>query len=237
MYLLLASIAPAIFIMFIVYKYDTIKEPLSMLVKAFFGGLLSIFITLIIVYPISDIKLASGAMQSFFDAFFMAGIQEELSKWIIFYWLIRKAKDFDQFYDGILYAIFISMGFALFENILYVFNPKMGGMSTAIVRSIISVPGHMLFAIPMGYYLSLSRFESAASARYHIFLSLAIPILLHGTFDFILMYSSAKAELNPGLAVFLMLAFLIFDIFMWRFGLRKLKEHISKDKENLNVSA
>ena len=129
------------------------------------------------------------------------------------------------------------MGFALFENILYVFDDKMGGMSTAIVRSIISVPGHMLFAIPMGYYLSLSRFESAASARYHIFLSLAIPILLHGTFDFILMYSSAKAELNPGLAVFLMLAFLIFDIFMWRFGLRKLKEHISKDKENLNVSA
>ena len=95
----------------------------------------------------------------------------------------------------------------------------------------------MLFAIPMGYYLSLSRFESGASARYHIFLSLAIPILLHGTFDFILMYTSAKAELNPGLAGFLMLSFVIFDIFMWRFGLRKLKEHISKDKSKLNASA
>jgi RsiW-degrading membrane proteinase PrsW (M82 family) len=234
MYLLLASIAPAIFIMFIVYKYDTIKEPLSMLVKAFFGGLLSIVITLIIVYPIADIKLASGAMQSFFDAYITAGIPEELSKWIIFYWLISKAKDFDQYYDGILYAIFISMGFALFENIGYVFE---NGMGTAILRSIISVPGHMLFAIPMGYYLSLSRFESGASARYHVFLSLAIPILLHGTFDFILMYSSAKAELNPGLAVFLLLTFVIFDIFMWRFGLRKLKEHISKDKSKLNTSA
>ena len=234
MYLLIASIAPAIFIMFIVYKYDTIKEPLSMLVKAFFGGLLSIVITLIVVYPIADVKLASGAMQSFFDAFITAGIPEELSKWIIFYWLISKAKDFDQYYDGILYAIFISMGFALFENIMYVFEH---GMGTAIVRSIISVPGHMLFAVPMGYYLSLSRFESGTSARYHIFLSLAIPILLHGTFDFILMYSSAKDDLNPGLAGFLMLAFVIFDIFMWRFGLRKLKEHISKDKSKLNVSA
>jgi RsiW-degrading membrane proteinase PrsW (M82 family) len=126
------------------------------------------------------------------------------------------------------------MGFALFENIGYVFE---NGMGTAIVRSIISVPGHMLFAIPMGYYLSLSRFESGASARYHVFLSLAIPILLHGTFDFILMYSSAMDELNPGLAGFLMLAFVIFDIFMWRFGLRKLKEHIAKDKSKLNVSA
>ena len=236
MYLFIAAIAPAIFIMFIVYKYDTIKEPLSMLVKAFFGGVLSILIALAIAIPLDLLTgfIPSGFLQSFYEAVLCAAIPEEFAKWIIFYWLISKAKDFDQYYDGILYAIFISMGFALVENILYVIPT---GFGVAISRSILSVPGHMLFAIPMGYYLSLSRFESGASAKYHIFLSLAIPILLHGTFDFILMYSSAKDELNPGLAGFLMLAFVIFDIFMWRFGLRKLKEHISKDKSKLNVSA
>ena len=232
MYLLIASIAPAFIIMYFIYRYDTVKEPISMLVKAFFGGVLSIAITLIITYPILHIELNSGVMKSFFDAFFKAGIPEELSKWLIFYWLIRKAKDFDQYYDGILYAIFISMGFALVENIMYVFE---NGMTTAIVRSIISVPGHMLFAIPMGYYLSLSRFETGASARFHVFLSLAIPILLHGTFDFILMYMGAKGAINSGLAVLLLLAFVIFDIFMWRYGLRKIKEHIAKDKNNLNA--
>ena len=236
MYLFIAAIAPAIFIMFIVYKYDTIKEPLSMLVKAFFGGVLSILIALAIAIPLDQLTgfIPSGFLQSFYEAFLCAAIPEEFAKWIIFYWLISKAKDFDQYYDGILYAIFISMGFALVENILYVIPT---GFGVAISRSILSVPGHMLFAIPMGYYLSHSRFESGASAKYHIFLSLTIPILLHGTFDFILMYSSAKDELNPGLAGFLMLAFVIFDIFMWRFGLRKLKEHISKDKSKLNVSA
>ena len=232
MYLLIASIAPAVIIMYIIYRHDTVKEPLSMLVKAFFGGVLSIAITLIITYPIAHIELNSGVMKSFFDAFFKAGIPEEFSKWLIFYWLIRKAKDFDQYYDGILYAIFISMGFALVENIMYVYSY---GMTTAIVRSIISVPGHMLFAVPMGYYLSLSRFETGASARFHVFLSLAIPILLHGTFDFILMYSGAKGAVNSGLAVLLLLAFVIFDIFMWRYGLRKIKEHIIKDKNNLNA--
>ena len=236
MYLFIAAIAPAIFIMFIIYKYDTIKEPLSMLVKAFFGGVLSILIALAIAIPLDQLTgfIPSGFLQSFYEAVLCAAIPEEFAKWIIFYWLISKAKDFDQYYDGILYAIFISMGFALVENILYVIPT---GFGVAISRSILSVPGHMLFAIPMGYYLSHSRFESGASAKYHIFLSLAIPILLHGTFDFILMYSSAKDELNPGLAGFLMLAFVIFDIFMWRFGLRKLKEHISKDKSKLNVSA
>jgi RsiW-degrading membrane proteinase PrsW (M82 family) len=233
MYLLIASIAPAVIIMYIIYRHDTVKEPLSMLAKAFLGGVLSIAITLIITYPISDIELNSGVMKSFFDAFFKAGIPEELSKWLIFYWLIRKAKDFDQYYDGILYAIFISMGFALVENIMYVFQ---NGMGTAIARSIISVPGHMLFAVPMGYYLSLSRFETGSSARFHVFLSLAIPILLHGTFDFILMYSGAKGAVNPGLAVLLLLAFVIFDIFIWRYGLRKIKEHIIKDTNNLNAS-
>ena len=234
MYLLIASIAPAIIIMYLIYRHDTVKEPISMLVKAFFGGVLSIAITLIITYPILGIELNSGVMKSFFDAFFKAGIPEELSKWLIFYWLIRKAKDFDQYYDGILYAIFISMGFALVENIMYVFE---NGMGTAIVRSIISVPGHMLFAVPMGYYLSLSRFETGASARFHVFLSLAIPILLHGTFDFILMYSGAKGAVNSGLAVLLLLTFVTFDIFMWRYGLRKIKEHITKDNNNnLNAS-
>ncbi len=232
MYLLIASIAPAVIIMYLIFRHDTVKEPLTMLAKAFFGGVLSIAITLIITYPILGIELNSGAMKSFFDAFFKAGIPEEFSKWLIFYWLIRKAKDFDQYYDGILYAIFISMGFALVENILYVFE---NGMGTAIVRSIISVPGHMLFAIPMGYFLSISRFESGTSARFHVFLSLAIPILLHGTFDFILMYSGAKGAVNSGLAVLLLLAFVIFDIFMWRYGLRKIKEHIIKDKNNLNA--
>ena len=232
MYLLIASIAPAVIIMYLIFRHDTVKEPLTMLAKALFGGVLSIAITLIITYPILGIELNSGAMKSFFDAFFKAGIPEEFSKWLIFYWLIRKAKDFDQYYDGILYAIFISMGFALVENILYVFE---NGMGTAIVRSIISVPGHMLFAIPMGYFLSISRFESGTSARFHVFLSLAIPILLHGTFDFILMYSGAKGAVNSGLAVLLLLAFVIFDIFMWRYGLRKIKEHIIKDKNNLNA--
>ena len=69
MYLLIASIAPAFIIMYIVYRHDTVKEPISMLAKAFFGGVLSIAITLIITYPILGIELNSGAMKSFFDAF------------------------------------------------------------------------------------------------------------------------------------------------------------------------
>lgn len=231
MILFISAIAPALIIMFLVYLHDLKKEPIQMLVKAFFGGVLSIFIALAIAIPLGYFEkfFTPGFARSFYTAFFCAGIPEELGKWLIFYWLIRKARDFDQYYDGILYAIFISMGFALVENILYVMGPN-GGMGTATLRAILSVPGHMLFVIPMGYFLSISKFEEGKMAWRHQVLSLIIPMALHGTFDFILFYSEASKEVDPSLASFLVLGFVVFDIYLWRLGLRKIKAHITKDK-------
>lgn len=231
MTLLISSIAPALFIMYLIYSRDLQKEPKSMLMKAFFGGILSIFIALLFAMPLSEYEssIPSGLARSFYTSFFCAGIPEEFGKWIIFYWLIKKAKDFDQYYDGILYAIFISMGFALVENVLYVMK---GGMGVAIMRAILAVPGHMLFAVPMGYYLSISKFEPANEAKKHIALSLIIPILLHGTYDFLLFYMEAKSKINSIIVVPLFLVFIAFEIYIWRLGLRKIKNHISSDKFN-----
>jgi len=231
MTLLISSIAPALFIMYLIYSRDLQKEPKSMLMKAFFGGILSIFIALLFAMPLSEYEssIPSGLARSFYTSFFCAGIPEEFGKWIIFYWLIKKAKDFDQYYDGILYAIFISMGFALVENVLYVMK---GGMGVAIMRAILAVPGHMLFAVPMGYYLSISKFELANEAKKHIALSLIIPILLHGTYDFLLFYMEAKSKINSSIVVPLFLVFIAFEIYIWRLGLRKIKNHISSDKIN-----
>jgi len=166
MTLLLSSIAPALLIMFLIYRYDLEKEPLKMLVLAFFGGVVSIFVSLLFSQPLSVFinVMPSGFFAEFYRAFFIAAIPEELAKWLVFWMIIQRAKDFDQYYDGILYAIFISMGFALVENILYVMK---GGMSVAILRAILAVPGHMLFAVPMGYYLSRSKFEQGATAFQH----------------------------------------------------------------------
>ncbi|MBM3186423.1 MAG: PrsW family intramembrane metalloprotease, partial [Bacteroidetes bacterium] len=205
------------------------KEPKPMLLKAFFGGVLSIFIALLFAIPLSEFEssVPSGMARSFYTSFFCAGIPEEFGKWIIFYWLIKKAKDFDQYYDGILYAIFISMGFALVENVLYVMK---GGMGVAIIRAILAVPGHMLFAVPMGYYLSISKFEPANEAKKHIALSLIIPMLLHGTYDFLLFYMEAKTKINSAIVFPLFILFIAFEIYIWRIGLKKIKNHINSDK-------
>ena len=223
---LIASLAPGVIIMYLVYRHDLEKEPIKMLLKAFFGGIGSIFISLMISIPLGLALNPEGISSAGFDAFVGAAIPEEIGKWLIFYLLIRTSKHFDQYYDGILYAIFISMGFALVENVLYVLK---GGMGVALMRAVLSVPGHMLFAIPMGYYFSLSRFEKGPRVATHLLLSITIPILLHGLFDFLLMFASEVADENASLAILLVLLFVAFDIFLWRFGLRKIREHREKD--------
>lgn len=233
MTLLLSSIAPALLIMYLIYRHDLEKEPLKMVVIAFFAGVVSIFVSLLFSLPLSAFEnaLPSGFLAEFYRAFFTAAIPEELAKWLVFWVIIQRARDFDQYYDGILYAIFISMGFALVENIIYVMK---GGISVAILRAILAVPGHMLFAVAMGYFLSLSKFEQGTlSIRYRAY-SLMIPIVLHGTYDFILMYMEAKSKTFPLMVLPLLVAFVAFDIYMWRLGLRKLKAMRNRDSNTVN---
>ena len=66
MTLLISSIAPALFIMYVIYSRDLQKEPKSMLIKAFFGGVLSIFISLLISMPLAEYEssIPSGFMRS-----------------------------------------------------------------------------------------------------------------------------------------------------------------------------
>ena len=76
----------------------------------------------------------------------------------------------------------VSLGFATVENIMYVLS---SGLSTAILRALTAVPAHTIFAIVMGYYISMGKFAHK-KRFYYKFMSLTAPTLLHGTYDFIL---------------------------------------------------
>ena len=228
---LIASITPVIIFLYLIYRKDTIKEPKGLLAKCFFGGFLSIIITLIIDIPMSAIGdgFSHPLVKSFWDAFLVASAPEELSKFLILYWLVWKSKDFDQHYDGITYAVFVSMGFALIENILYVFQ---GGLGVALARSVLSVPGHGFFAVLMGYYFSLAKFAPIEERKKLLYKSLAMPILFHGLYDFALMYVANKNS-NVFLIIVLMFVFTYTVIKLWRLGIKKVKLHVQHDHANL----
>ena len=231
MTLLIASITPVLIFLYLIFKKDKNKEPIGLLAKCFFGGFLSIIIALIIGVPMMKIGTAfqSPLFKSFYEAFFVAAIPEEFAKFIILYWIIWKSKFFDEHYDGIIYAVFVSLGFALVENILYVSGK---GIGIAFIRAILAVPGHGLFAVAMGYFLSLAKFNKQTNVQKYLVLSLVVPMGLHGTYDFLLMYISSLTEADAGFAVILLLIFTVFIIFLWRFGIKKIKIAVAKDITN-----
>jgi len=185
MAVLLASLAPVFIILFYIYFRDRYeKEPLGMLVKAVLAGIL-------IILPVIFVEQWLSALSPFSEklgvaawhAFVVAGFTEELFKFLALYLLIWKSPSFNEKFDGIVYAVFVSLGFAAVENVLYVME---GGMQTAAIRALTAVPAHAIFGVSMGYYLGVAHMYQELRKPY-LQRALTIPILLHGIYDFILM--------------------------------------------------
>ncbi len=185
MKLLFLSLAPVFIILIYVYfrdKYE--KEPLSMLFKALLIGGLVVLPVLPVEAFLSSFIPASGQLyKAGYEAFVVAAFSEELFKFLALYILIWKNPNFNEKFDGIVYAVFVSLGFAGVENVMYVAS---GGVSVALTRSLTAVPAHALFGITMGYYIGIAHLdpqERNAFLRKAFF----VPFLLHGIYDFILL--------------------------------------------------
>lgn len=229
-YLILFGIAvlPVVVLMVFIYRQDKYqKEPIKSLAKAFFGGMLSIPLDILIV---TGIGLLFGntfiANTVFFSSFMEAGIPEELSKFLIFMLLIWRDKNFDEYFDGIVYASFIGLGFACVENITYVFSY---GFGTGVVRALLSVPAHFLFGVVMGYFLSLAKFHPEKRGKY-LWSGLLLAMLAHGLFDWLLMVTD---RLTPLVTLVIYAMFIWGDIKLWKLGLK----YIRKQQENSRLQA
>lgn len=231
------AILPVIVLMIYVYKKDKYeKEPVGMLIKAFLLGILSI--PLALCYDEIFAEMLPGKTV-FFEAFFQAGIPEELAKWGLFMLFIWKNKNFDEFFDGIVYACFIGLGFACVENIMYVFDSETynDAIHTGVMRALLSVPGHFLFAVIMGYYLGLAKFKKNERSKFLTF-SILFPIIAHGLFDYLLMLSSAFSDNNlEWLGVILYILFLYLDVKLWKICLRRIEklQEESRIERNNNI--
>jgi len=182
--LILLAVIPSIIIAMILYLSDKKeKEPVLELVKAFFMGIGSIVLTLIVSYMfnIIDIKLdTDNIIQVFIYSFIDIALVEELSKWLCSYLFVRRNRNFNYMYDGIIYFAFVSLGFATVENILYAFS---GELSTVLIRAFTTVPAHTFFGITGGYYYALAirekNKENFNKKNKYLILSIITPILLH----------------------------------------------------------
>ena len=226
--LILFAVLPIILLAVLFYRLDELeKEPKQELLKALLCGLISIFLTVIISYLVNLQEIEVASLQPLAKigySFLAIGLIEEISKWLVTVFFLKKNKQVDTLFDYILYAIYIALGFALIENVLYTIT---GGMLVALVRAFLTVPAHAFYAIAMGYYLGKAKIYKRKIA--YLF-SLFIPVLLHGTFDSLILVGN----------LFSYILFFMFVISLYLFAIllirkaRRLDMNVSKNKSVKN---
>lgn len=224
--LFIIAITPAIIGLIGIYLSDRVdREPFKVLIFTYALGALSVIPSIVVEEFFLRFNVFSGVAQAFYNAFIVAAFTEEYFKRLVILKLPYKTRYFNEKLDGIVYGVFSALGFATVENIMYVVFTYANNPFIGLYRGIFSVPAHGIFGVTMGYYLSLSRFDTdKGRKRANLRKSLIMPIILHGTFNFILMANIPE----------LTLLFVPYVIFLWWLNERKLSNFIYDARSRIN---
>lgn len=261
--LVISALVPAIALCIYVYKKDRVeKEPLWLLILLLISGVVICFPVVAVGGPLGDAitnffgQFGTGQgndiflspflyrVYLFFDNFFAVALVEEGFKWLAMIIITSKSKHFNCVFDGMIYAIFVSLGFAGYENILYVLG---NGWQLAIIRALTAVPGHMFDAVIMGYFYSMWRITTDAKKQESLLIrknivkrskapfksahllafSLIVPILTHGFYDY-------NCSVATTFSMIIFFAFLI-GLYVYCFG--KIKKMSKTDMSYKSVAA
>ncbi len=225
--LLAAAVLPAAFLLYRVYKMDTIeKEPWSILRKLLLWGALSgipaALVESLLTGVVQNLLQEGTLLYNFVFGFIVAALVEESFKFFFLYKFTFKNPAFNYRFDGVVYAVFVSMGFAILENVLYVFQ---GGLGVALSRALLALPLHAACGVYMGIAYGQQKVNSlykSASFGSVARACLPVPILIHGFYD----SCAFSAENYP---IFL-LVFVVFVILVFILTLRQLKKASQEDR-------
>ena len=225
--LIAAAVLPAAFLLYQVYKMDTIeKEPWSILRKLLLWGALSgipaALVESLLTGVVQNLLQEGTLLYNFVFGFIVAALVEESFKFFFLYKFTFKSPAFNYRFDGVVYAVFVSMGFAILENVLYVFQ---GGLGVALSRALLALPLHAACGVYMGIAYGQQKVNSLykpASFGSVARACLPVPILIHGFYD----SCAFSAENYP---IFL-LVFVVFVILVFILTLRQLKKASQEDR-------
>ena len=204
--LTLLAVIPSVFLLIKVYQADKVeKEPAPLLFKLFIKGLESAFFAAVVeallinfglntLVRLGLIEGEGSFLYHAIEAFLIVAVAEEGFK----YYFLKKTTwnhpAFDYRFDAVVYAVFVSLGFATIENILYVWGSQIEsgtGLQLSVYRGVLSVPAHCVFAVAMGIHYGAAKYaqghEQFDLEEAGLRKAFLVPVLMHGFFDFALM--------------------------------------------------
>ncbi len=194
--LIILSLAPVALLLWYFDHLDKRKESRKFLWKIFMWGMLAAFIAGLIEYGLAS-YLGDLFSSSFINLIILAFVYTALIEEFAKYWVVKKKAyhniEFDEYYDGVIYGVVASLGFAALENIFYVME---GGIYVAVIRAILAVPAHAMFGAIMGYYFGKAKFQKDKQIEKKLLAKgLLLAVFFHGVYDLLLMSESIFALL------------------------------------------
>lgn len=229
---IITALIPAVILGWWIYQKDSLRpEPLNMLIKAFLYGVGSTFVTLVITQLLGimglfvyDLGSFTGAVST---ALFAAALPEELAKLLMLWLLLRKNPYYDEYFDGIVYAACVGLGFAATENVLYLVQST-DWVGTGIVRGLTAVPAHFAIACAMGYFYSKRHFGDRSTIT--AVCVLAVPVIIHWVYD-ALAFSEGIAA--PALSVVFNILFVLLICLVYRNTMRRISDLHDRDQARM----
>lgn len=228
--ILAAALLPPILLLAYIMGRDPQPEPRSWLMRAVACGVAICVPIMLVEYVVNTTlfgpdgeptSLVGAAMQ----AFCVAALPEEGFKLGALWLLLRKNPYYDEHFDGIVYAVCISLGFAAIENVSYLFLYADQWPQVAISRAVLAVPAHYAFAVLMGYYYSLYHFVCPTQRVKACIL--LVPVAAHGIYDTLALGSNV----SPLLATAGSMLLILFCIRMHKLALQKIEGLLQRDRQ------
>jgi len=224
--LIAAAVIPAVILLQRINRADKLeKEPPRLLISLVIFGILATFLALVAervgTFVLDSLFPEGSLTHSLLMYYVVVACSEEGFKYLLLKKRTWNNPNFDCQFDGVVYAVFVSLGFALWENISYVLSM---GFGTAIIRAVTAVPGHACFGVFMGVFYGLAKRAELRGFPEQVKRckrrALWVPVLIHGTYDFI-------ATLNTTLSS---LIFVVFIIVLFIVALRLVKAGAEADR-------
>ena len=230
--IIVAALLPVAVLWFYAWRMDPLPEPRQWLWKAFvYGAAISFpvsFVEQIVNAALFGPSEATTLFGTTAEAFFVAALPEESFKLLALWLVLRKNPFYDEHYDGILYAVTVSLGFAAVENVMYLFANADAWQSVALMRALLAVPGHYAFGVMMGYYYSLYHFgQRTPRVRASILL---VPVMGHGCYDAI----ALSGQVDPVAGSLSFIVLIYFCVKMQKLAKRNIYAHLEKDYRDYN---
>ena len=197
---IIAALLPALYFMYYIYKHDTHeKEPTKLLLKLVISGVIAAFMAGIIETLAQNYILPVFENQSYHVQIimlaFMVGLVEEFCKYFFLRRNTWNNPNFDYLFDGVVYSVFVSLGFAAIENVMYVF---MYGLQVALTRAFLAVPAHTAFGVVMGVYYGQAKLiqkrGNKSLVKPTILIGVGLAIFMHTFYDATAMLGTETAE-------------------------------------------